>query len=159
MPVDVSWEATGEPDATIQAEVARVCEALLGALELPERELSVLLCDDRRIRELNATWRDIDTPTDVLSFPLDDAAADPAAPQPPTDAGAPLGDIVISLQTARRQAQDHGLRFEEELTFLLTHGLCHLLGHTHDEAEPAARMREEKSRLLAIVAPSVEWSP
>lgn len=159
MPVEVSWEAVGDIDDAVCGEVERIGEALLSALELADRELSVLLCDDPRIRELNARWRDVDAPTDVLSFPLDDGADDPTAPATPVEAAAALGDIVISLPTARRQAREHGLRFEEELAFLLTHGLCHLLGHTHGEAGPAARMRQETSRLLAIVAPSVEWSP
>jgi rRNA maturation RNase YbeY len=110
-------------------------EALLAALELEEAELSVVFCTDARIAELNAAWRGVEGPTDVLSFPQDDAQL--------------LGDLVISLDTADRQAKErcHGL--QDELRILLLHGLLHLLGFDH-ELDPAAHeeMAAKESELM-----------
>jgi rRNA maturation RNase YbeY len=113
-------------------------EALLAALELEGAELSVVLCNDERIAEMNAAWRGVDGPTDVLSFPQEDARV--------------LGDLVISLDTAARQAatRSHGLR--DELRILLVHGMLHLLGFDHERdraahEEMAARETELMGRL------------
>jgi rRNA maturation RNase YbeY len=110
-------------------------EALLAALELEEAELSVVFCSDARMADLNASWRGVEGPTDVLSFPQDDAQL--------------LGDLVISLDTADRQAKErcHGL--QDELRILLLHGLLHLLGFDH-ERDPAAHeeMAAKESELM-----------
>lgn len=144
-PVDVVWELDTPQDAALVREVARVSEALRVAVGAPERDLCVLLVHDAEIQALNAQWRGEEKPTDVLSFPVDDEG-----PQGPT---MPLGDIVISLDTCARQAADHGWGVAEEITFLLVHSVCHLLGHDHGEPGEASRMRAEEDRLLAIVAP------
>jgi probable rRNA maturation factor len=94
-------------------------------------EVALRLCDDAEIRELNRDWRGKDKPTDVLAFAQREAAvADPSL----------LGDIVISLDTAKRQAK-RGL--QAELLHLASHGLCHLLGYDHrndrEEEEMNAR--------------------
>jgi len=95
-------------------------------------ELSILLTDDAGIRELNRTWREIDAATDVLSFPLGE--------------GAVLGDVVISVETAhRRVGADWDL--DDELVFLLIHGLLHLLGHDHEVDEERAIMEAGEQRL------------
>ncbi len=124
---------------------------------LTRAELSILLTGDEEIRELNAEYRGLDKATDVLSFPL--AEPDELGP----DYDGPLGDVVISLETAARQAADdfHRDRLgatgawseEEELLFLLVHGALHLTGHDHEEAAEAARMEEEERRLFALLAP------
>lgn len=117
-------------------------ERLLAALDLPGAELSVLVTDDAAIRELNRQWRGKDEATDVLSFPqLEGEAAD----------GDVLGDVVISLQTAARQAEELGHDLAQEVRILLVHGLCHLLGHDHHDAEDAERMRALEARLLAAI--------
>jgi probable rRNA maturation factor len=97
------------------------------------REVSVSLVSDRRMRALNRQWRGKDRPTDVLSFPQH---------------GASLGDVVISLDTARRQAVEGGWSLAAELRRLLAHGLLHCLGHDHDDARAARRMAAAERRLL-----------
>jgi probable rRNA maturation factor len=86
-------------------------------LDLGAVELSVALVDDATIHELNRTYRRKDKPTDVLAFPL--------------DATGLLGDVILSVDTARRQAAAHRRPLLAELTMLLAHGLLHLLGHDH----------------------------
>jgi rRNA maturation RNase YbeY len=106
-------------------------------------ELSVMLCDDARIRELNKEWRGKDSATDVLSFPQD---------QP---AGAPLmllGDLVISVETAARQAEERGHSLVDELRILLVHGLLHVLDYDHELGpEASEEMEEEENRILSAL--------
>jgi len=113
----------------------------LSVLDLGDVELSVLLTDDARIRVLNRQWRGKDRPTDVLSFP---------AGNPPPGARGPrhLGDVILSLDTARRQAQVHRSRLSDELDLYLAHGLLHLLGHDHHRRQDAERMAALEARLL-----------
>lgn len=114
--------------------------ALLRRLDLADAELSVLLTDDAHIQALNQQWRGVDRPTDVLSFAFNEAEG-PGAEV--------LGDIVISLPTAARQAAEHGHSVEDELWVLLVHGLLHLLGYDHQDAEEAAEMAAAEAKLLA----------
>lgn len=110
------------------------------ALSLEGRELSVWLCGDASIRRLNRIHRSLDRATDVLSFPT------PANP-----AGwpvRPLGDLVVSLQTARREARARQRPIREELALYLAHGLLHLLGHDHELPGEARRMAALERRLL-----------
>ncbi len=122
----------------------RAAERLLEELGLGERELSVLLTDDRRMRELNRDYRGQDRPTDVLSFSQLEGEGGGLCPEL-------LGDVVISLTTARRQARERGVPLAEELRALLVHGVLHLAGYEHEGVEPgrARRMRAEAARLLA----------
>jgi len=110
-------------------------------LDLRDVELSVLLTDDPAIRVLNRAWRRKDRPTDVLSFP---------AGEPPPGAGGPrhLGDVILSLDTARRQARAHRRSLADELDLYLAHGLLHLLGHDHHRRPDAERMAAVEARLL-----------
>lgn len=108
----------------------------------PSCEVCLLLTDDEEVRELNRDYRGQDKPTDVLSFgQLDSAGSHPAG----TD-GPPLclGDIVISVETARRQAPTYERTFQQEMELLAVHGALHLVGYddeTDDDAE-AMRLRE-----------------
>jgi probable rRNA maturation factor len=102
-------------------------------------ELSVALVTDSAIRRLNREWRRIDRPTDVLSFPQEDEGA--------AGAGV-LGDVAISLDTARRQAREGGWTVAAELRRLLAHGLLHCLGHDHGVGSQARRMAAAERRLL-----------
>jgi rRNA maturation RNase YbeY len=110
---------------------------LLRLVDRPKAELSVLLCDDPFIADLNAQWRQKPEPTDVLSFEMGDDRM--------------LGDIVLSLDTASRQAAERGHDLETELRVLLVHGLLHLLGYDHEVAGDDARMAAEENRLLAAL--------
>jgi len=116
---------------------------MLAALGAPDVELSVLLCDDGTIHELNRRWRDVDRPTDVLAFPL---AADGEAP------AALLGDVVISLDTAARQARRVGRPVLSEVTMLLAHGLLHLLGQDHRDRQEERRMRARTDVLVSAAS-------
>src|SRR5690606_27531637 len=109
---------------------------------LADVELSLALVDDAQSQALNREWRQKDAPTDVLGFP-----ADP--PLPGVPAPRLLGDGVISLDTARRQARAHGRSLAVELCHYLAHGILHLLGHDHEASPAAARkMARLEERLL-----------
>ncbi|MCB9730516.1 MAG: rRNA maturation RNase YbeY [Deltaproteobacteria bacterium] len=151
--VDVLWEHRGAEDDALVALMEARGAALLDAAAVRERELSIVLTDDATIRRYNATWRGEDKATDVLSFPMDEGEGAPPG------GGGPLGDVVLSLDTAAAQATEHGQSLEDELTFLLVHGFCHLLGHDHAEPDEAAQMRAEEERLLARVAPGAARPP
>jgi len=123
--------------------IARLGNAMLAALELPLAELSVLLTDDAGIHELNREHRQKDKPTDVLAFAMDETVADPAGI---------LGDVVISLDTAERQARARQRSLIEEVRFLLAHGVLHLVGYDH--AEPA-----EKREMVGMTRRLVRLAP
>jgi probable rRNA maturation factor len=97
-------------------------------------QLSIALVSDREMRALNRRWREQDRPTDVLSFPLEERGA--------------LGDVVISLDTARRQAREGGWPLAAELRRLLAHGILHCRGYDHERPEDARRMAAAERRLL-----------
>jgi rRNA maturation RNase YbeY len=111
--VGISVDGVASP-----AGLERDALALLAAAKLDPCELSLLICSDAVIRPLNATWRQVDAATDVLSFPQDDPVV--------------IGDLVISVDTAQRQADERGHDLQTELRVLLVHGLLHLLGYDHE---------------------------
>ena len=123
-------------------------------MELTDVELSILLTDDDEIHRLNSDFRSVDTPTDVLSFPM--AEPDELC----DDFDGLLGDIVISVDTAERQVVDQfhqdriGLHGEwtllDELSFLLVHGLLHLIGYDHHDGDGNATMKEKELELFAL---------
>ncbi|HEY8211881.1 MAG TPA: rRNA maturation RNase YbeY [Myxococcaceae bacterium] len=125
----------------LSAAVRRRAEAFLRALELRGCELSVSLVGDRAIRRLNRAWRRKDEATDVLSFPAGDAPRGAPGPRP-------LGDVIISLDTAARRAREDARPLEAEVARYLAHGLLHLLGHDHRRPADARRMAAEERRLL-----------
>ena len=109
-------------------------------------EVSILLTDDENIARLNKDYRHVDGPTDVLSF----AQAEPGE-EPAGDAGENLlGDVVIAVETARRQAHARGLGLDEEIDILLAHGLLHLLGYEHAESEEEGKMCEKQADVLGL---------
>jgi probable rRNA maturation factor len=108
-----------------------------------EHEISVHLVGDATIRELNAEHRQIDTVTDVLSFPL----AEPGFVLPE---GEPvhLGDVVISYPRAVAQANEYGHSVEREVAYLVAHGVLHVLGYDHEERSERERMRHKEEEAL-----------
>lgn len=111
-------------------------------------EVSITFLDDEGIRELNKNFRNIDKATDVLSFPLFDYEGE--SDEPPVDElVGMLGDVVISLETAERQAKEYGHSLEEEVAFLTVHSMLHLLGYDHETS--AEDEREMFSRQDAIM--------
>jgi probable rRNA maturation factor len=142
--------------STLQAE-------LPSQLQSPAYSLGLSLVGDAEITALNADWRGKSGPTDVLAFAaqdddLDGAAAFPLLPQDGSDAesweGEPLelGDIVMSIETAARQASDHSHNLERELLFLASHGLLHLLGWDHPDDASLEAMLTRQERLVKVPA-------
>ncbi|MBI4495622.1 MAG: rRNA maturation RNase YbeY [Deltaproteobacteria bacterium] len=108
-------------------------------------ELSILLLDDAGITGLNRKYFHRPRPTNVISFPLSDRPPYPS----------PLGDVVISAETAERQAGAVGGRTEEELLFLLIHGILHLVGYDHlGPAGERKRMEVKERELFSLIRPS-----
>ena len=117
---------------------------MLRALGLSDAELSIVLCDDALMRGLNRRYRGLDRTTDVLAFSLREGPPLRAA------AGLPslLGDVVISLPTAARQARGAGKAAIDEVTMLLAHGILHLLGCDHRTAAEERRMKARTDALI-----------
>ncbi len=114
---------------------SRVVKHLFKTIE-DDQSMDLILVDDETIRHLNKTYRQIDRPTDVLSFPDDT----PDAPS--------LGDVFISVETAKRQAKTLGHSFAREIGFLSVHGYLHLKGYDHHTEEEEAKMVEAQERIL-----------
>ncbi|HMR05083.1 MAG TPA: rRNA maturation RNase YbeY [Polyangiaceae bacterium] len=140
MPTVVRRRAPGAPKLSARA-VRELGDVLLGAVDQAHAELSVLLTDDRTIHALNLEHRGKDKPTDVLAFPLDEDDVPPGMPRL-------LGDVVISLDTAARQARGRRRELLPEVRLLLAHGLLHLLGFDHDTPAKKKRMTRETRRLV-----------
>jgi len=119
-------------------------------LRAPAYSLGLLITDDRSIAVLNGEWRQQAGPTDVLAFAAQEAPLPPGALAELGEAEPlELGDIVISLETAARQAQDHDHDLERELRFLASHGLLHLLGWDHPDDASLELMLARQELLLA----------
>jgi probable rRNA maturation factor len=116
-------------------------------------EVSVVLADDDYIHELNRQYRGKDCPTDVLSFALNEGE-EPEIIDGPEESL--LGDIIISLETATRQAGKFGHSLERELAFLTVHGMLHLLGYDHEKAQEQCEMRQEEEYILSLLGISRE---
>jgi probable rRNA maturation factor len=101
-------------------------------------EISILITDDQTIHKLNHTYRQMDRPTNVLSFPMQEGQFSDITP-------GLLGDVVISCDTAEKEANSAGIRLDERISQLLIHGILHLLGFDHETGEGDARVMEDKS--------------
>ena len=148
MPTVVLRRAPKSP-ALAPAIVRRIADAMLVELDLAEAELSVLLTNDAEIHALNREHRQKDKPTDVLSFPLEEGEGtlkDFRAGQVRL-----LGDVVISLDTAARQAKGRKRELLPEVRFLLAHGLLHLLGYDHANPPEKKQMDALTRRLVRAV--------
>jgi probable rRNA maturation factor len=121
---------------------------MLDALSLEAAELSVLLVDDEGMQALNREHRNKDKPTDVLSFPQ------PKPRKSPPGMPRLLGDVVISLPTALRQARSRKRELMPEVRFLLAHGICHLVGHDHGTPEEKREMDAATRRLVRAALPA-----
>ena len=105
-----------------------------------EADITIVLTDDAQLCELNREYLAVDGPTDVLSFPADESDPETGATY--------LGDILISIPRAAQQAQATGHPLEAEVQLLVVHGVLHLLGHDHAEAEEKTRMWAEQEKVL-----------
>jgi probable rRNA maturation factor len=131
-----------QPEALTHALAALGRELGVGA----EREVTLILVDDATIAAMNLADRDVVGPTDVLAYPLHE----------PDDVGLPvvppLGDIVISLETAERQAPEHGLDAHGEVLVLAAHALTHLLGHDHADDAAWGPFHAAQARILELAS-------
>ncbi|CAK9221486.1 unnamed protein product [Sphagnum jensenii] len=143
--VDISLQAAIEQlelDGPLAVKLA--VESVEDLEQSESVELSVMLCGDAYIQELNKTWLGKDTPTDVLSFPQEQS--------PDENPTLLLGDVVISVETAARQAEERGHTLVDELRILLLHGLLHTLGFDHEIGlEASQEMEEEETRILSAL--------
>jgi len=131
--------------------VKRTATALLAAVGRRDASLSISFVDDDEIARLNAEHRGKDRPTDVLSFPLE--------PDPSMPGEELLGDVVISVPTALRQAAQYDAPLQRELERLLIHGLLHVLGHDHEAADERRAMIAEERRLAAEIGMPWPYDP
>ncbi len=130
--------------------IERSARALLAAIGRPDATLSLSFVGDAAMRRLNREHRGKDRTTDVLSFPMYEPFAVPKAARK----GGPelmLGDIIISVDVAVRQAAAYAAPLDAEIERLLVHGVAHLLGHDHEKAGERARMVREERRLAAAI--------
>ena len=125
-------------------KINRVAEICLQEEEIdPKAEIGLMFVDNEQIREMNSAYRDKDSATDVLSFPMyeaDEAIED--------EEEILLGDIVISLERAAEQAEEYGHSLEREVMYLLVHGLLHLAGYDHMEDDERIQMEDMQREIL-----------
>lgn len=140
------------PDSLDAALLIRAAQAALERAGGGEAaELSVLVANDERLRQLNREYLGIDAPTDVLAFPAGD---------PDPDSGLRyLGDVVISLPRARSQAQAGGHALEDELRLLVVHGVLHLLGFDHDNPVAREQMWAVQAEILKSLGCVIATNP
>jgi len=131
MTIDTDNRQTLAYDEDIIIRVVERTAAFAGCAD--DTEVSVSIVGNEEMRSLNREYREIDAPTDVLSFPQD---------------GAVLGDIVISLEKAVEQAKEYGHGIERELGFLTAHGMLHLLGYDHEDEDSEREMFAAQEEIL-----------
>lgn len=136
-----------QTEADAEAVIRRAIEAAASMVEsdTADAELAVMLTDDAGIRTLNNNWRQIDKPTNVLSFP----ALQPEGAPKPGDAPRMLGDIAIAFETTRREADDEQKPFDHHLSHLAVHGFLHLVGYDHENEADAEVMEDLERQVLA----------
>jgi probable rRNA maturation factor len=122
-------------------KVRKKAQAILDALDCPDAELSILLVDDPEIEKLNGEYLGRRGPTNVIAFPMREGGFPEITPQL-------LGDVVISIDTAAREALEADIPFETRFMQLLVHGILHLLGYDHETPDADAEAMERKSEAL-----------
>ena len=149
--IDVIVESGAWDEAALTSLAERATDATLHHLGLNPWafEIALLACDDARITELNADFRDKPTPTNVLSWPSAERAAQTpgGVPLPPEDEE--LGDIALAYQTCAAEAKAQSKAFETHVAHLVVHGTLHLLGYDHINDEDAALMEGIERDILA----------
>jgi probable rRNA maturation factor len=127
----------------IRLLIRRCCQAVLTTEKFgKDAEVSVSFVSNKEIKELNKIYRNKDSVTDVLSFPL--TSEDGTVEVNPETGAVQLGDVVISLETAVKQAQNYGHSLEREVGFLTVHSMLHLLGYDHETSQLDQRIMREK---------------
>ncbi len=146
-------EFTERLEEIVQKAVMTTLETV-GADDETDFEVSIIITDNEGIREINREYREIDSPTDVLSFPILEFDEDGVMKEDSGDYDGDLlllGDIVISLERAQAQAQEYGHSLEREVGFLTVHSTLHLLGFDHMEEPYTTLMREREKEIMNIM--------
>jgi probable rRNA maturation factor len=140
MPVHlvVETRAVSLSERTVSLRAKR----MLSALQMEKAELSIVLTGDKQIHKLNKLYRSKDRPTDVLAFAMQEGEFG-------TVSAGLLGDVIVSVPTATRQARERNVAPLDEVTMLIAHGILHLLGWDHDTDAKDRAMRKETDRLVA----------
>ncbi len=149
MAYELNVEVDDGVEGVDQASLIAMLERVLSEDEVADgASIALVLSDDALLQELNLRHRDVDAPTDVLSFPASEGE------EFPTPEGEPvyLGDIVVSVESVARQAAEVGLTTGDELAHVILHGLLHLLGYDHEEPDEEAVM---KAREEAVLGPAI----
>lgn len=137
-----------EKEAVQTIKQALVETADMEELGIPSAEVSVVIVDDEEIHQLNRDFRNVDRPTDVLSFPQWESKEEWVTCK---DSPLPLGDIVISLSRAREQSDTYGHSLKREVAFLAVHGFLHLLGYNHTTEEEEKIMFSRQEEVLSRI--------
>lgn len=158
MTINFDYDVTEAFDFDFEEIETKVVEACLDYADCPyEAEINILLTNDEQIRTINREYRGIDAPTDVLSFPginytvpgdFSGLEEDIASCFHPETGELLLGDIVISLERAKQQANEYGHSLKRELAFLTTHSMFHLFGYDHMEEEERKVMEDKQREVL-----------
>ena len=158
---DPRWEGFG-----LASRADAATAATLAALGLPQVGFTLCLmgCDDARIADLNAEFRARGTPTNVLSWPAEDLAAETPGDAPdlpeagPADMPQELGDIAIAWETCAREAVEQGKTHADHVTHLIVHGVLHLLGYDHIDDKDAELMESCEVQILASLGVADPYS-
>ena len=126
-------------------KIKKTARAILNALDFPDGELSILIVDDQQIANLNRTFLNRKGPTNVIAFPMREGPFGEITPNL-------LGDVVISIETAKHEADAARISLQNRFNQLLIHGILHLLGYDHERIPAEAERMEQKSiSLLAML--------
>jgi len=136
------WSRVPDMEPLARRAIEASC-ATAGILLLEGAEVGVQLADDDRVRALNRQWRNVDTPTNVLSFPAFATTGLAISPM--------LGDIVLAYETVDREAADEGKTFADHAAHLIVHGFLHLIGFDHTTDAEAETMENLETRILAAI--------
>ena len=139
-----------EEDNKYIEEISKVIEKCFEEENLKSSNLyvSITLTNPKNIRKLNKQYRDIDKPTDVLSFPMFEKEEIEKIKEKDNVVKEVLGDIIISIEQVKKQAKEYNHSFERELAYMVTHGFYHLMGYDHIEEKDRIIMRPKEEKIL-----------
>lgn len=133
-------------------DLHRLAETIMREESYPEdAEVTLLFVDESEMSAYNERFLSRDGPTDVLAFPVEELIPGVVPDHDPHGPPLMLGDVVIAPSYVRRQAEAHGVSFEDEMALMVTHGILHLLGYDHIDDDGAERMERRERELLALV--------
>lgn len=134
------------------SDLHSLAELVMREEGLPEdAEVTLLLVSESEMAVYNQRFLDRDGPTDVLAFPVEELIPGVAPEVDPQGPPLMLGDVLVAPAYVRRQAEEQGVSFEDEMALMVTHGILHLLGYDHVDDDEAARMEQRERELLALV--------